>query len=116
MLVREISADHVFLACGYTDMRRGIDGLAGLVASRFRLDPCQPSLFIFCGRRCDRIKALLWDRDGFLLLYKRLDNGRFKWPRSPDELREIDARQLRWLLEGLSIDQPNAIRLASKCQ
>ena len=62
MLAREISADHIYLACGHTDMRKSIDGLASIVSSHFKMDPHQPSLFLFCGRRKDRIKALLWTR------------------------------------------------------
>ena len=62
----------VYIACGYTDLRRGIDGLATLVKSQFQMDPFQRALFLFCGRRRDRIKALYWEGDGFLLLYKRL--------------------------------------------
>jgi len=54
MLIRELAADHVYLACGHTDMRKSIDGLAAVVQSRFQLDPHQSSLFLFCGRRKDR--------------------------------------------------------------
>lgn len=72
MLIRNLTAEHVYLACGRTDMRKSIDGLAALVLSKFQLDPHQPALFLFCGRRKDRIKGLLWDETGFLLLYKRL--------------------------------------------
>ena len=68
--------DHIYLACGYTDLRRGIDGLAQIVQQQFELDPFSNSLFLFCGKRRDRIKALLWEGDGFVLLYK---NG--KWRR-----------------------------------
>ena len=77
---------HVYLACGYTDLRRGIDGLAGIVEKSFGMNPCTDSLFLFCGRRCDRIKALYWEGDGFLLLYKRLEQGRFQWPRTESEM------------------------------
>ena len=52
--------DHIYLACGYTDLRRGIDGLAQIVQQQFELDPFSNSLFLFCGKRRDRIKALLW--------------------------------------------------------
>ena len=70
----------VYLAMGFTDLRRGIDGLATIVRFQFKLDPYDKNtLFLFCGRRCDRIKALLWEGDGFLLMYKRLDNGAFRW-------------------------------------
>ena len=55
----------VYLACGYTDLRQGIDGLAGIVQQRFHLDPFQNMLFLFCGRRKDRIKGLYWGRGRF---------------------------------------------------
>ena len=71
---------HVYIACGYTDLRRGIDGLVSIVQHRFQLDPFANALFLFCGRRTDRFKALYWDSDGFLLLYKRLERGRFTDP------------------------------------
>ena len=77
MLVKNITAEHVFLACGHTDMRKSIDGLAAIVQQNFKLDPFSKDVFMFCGRRKDRIKALFWDGDGFSLLYKRLDNGKF---------------------------------------
>ena len=61
-------ADKVYIACGYTDLRRGIDGLATLVEQSFKLDPFTSTLFLFCGRRRDRIKGLYWEGDGFVLL------------------------------------------------
>ena len=65
-------ADRVYIACGYTDLRLGIDGLAALVKRQFALDPFENCLFLFCGRRRDRIKALYWEGNGFLLLYKNV--------------------------------------------
>ena len=99
----------VYLVTGYTDLRRSIDGLAAIVQGQFELDPFCKGLFLFCGRRCDRIKGLLWEGDGFLLLYKRLDNGRFQWPRNETEAKLLTPQQTRWLLEGLKIEQPKAI-------
>ena len=64
-------ADKVYIACGYTDLRKGIDGLARMVQQQFELDPFTNTLFLFCGRRRDRIKGLYWEKDGFILLYKR---------------------------------------------
>ena len=61
-------AREIYLACGYTDMRKSIDGLAAVVQQQFNLNPFQPALFLFCGKRCDRLKALLWEGDGFVLL------------------------------------------------
>ena len=95
----------MYIACGYTDLRKGIDGLATLVQSQFQLNPFTNTLFLFCGRRKDRIKALYWEGNGFVLLYKRLENGGFQWPR---EVRKLTAQQYRWLMEGLQIDQPKA--------
>lgn len=103
----------VYLACGYTDLRRGIDGLAGLVQTRFQLDPFQNALFLFCGRRKDRLKGLYWEGDGFVLLYKRLENGSFQWPRNGEEARQLTAQQYRWLMEGLSVEQPKAHKAVS---
>lgn len=60
------------------------------------------SLFLFCGSRNDRFKGLYWDDEGFILLYKRYENGRFKWPKNSEEVRELKPRQWKWLLEGLS--------------
>ena len=108
MLTDFTGADRVFIACGYTDLRRGIDGLASLVQQQFDLDPFTNTLFLFCGRRRDRIKALYWEGNGFVLLYKRLESGSFQWPRKESEVRSLTPQQYRWLMEGLSVDQPTA--------
>ena len=108
MLSDFTGADRIFIACGYTDLRRGIDGLASIVQTQFQLDPFTNTLFLFCGRRQDRIKALYWEGNGFLLLYKRLESGAFQWPRNSVEAQELTPQQYRWLMEGLSIDQPKA--------
>ena len=103
----------VYIACGYTDLRRGIDGLATLVKSQFQMDPFQRALFLFCGRRRDRLKALYWEGDGFLLLYKRLESGSFQLPRSTEEVQALTPQQYRWLMEGLKREQPKANKAVS---
>ena len=103
-------ADQVYIACGYTDLRKGIDGLARLVPQQFELDPFTNTLFLFCGRRRDRIKGLYWEKDGFILLYKRLEQGAYQWPRSESEVKVLTPQQYRWLMEGLQIEQPKAHR------
>lgn len=108
-----MGAEHIYLACGNTDMRKSIDGLSAVVQQNFHLDPFSNSLFLFCGRKSNRIKALYWEGDGFVLLYKRLENGRFQWPRTQEDVRLISDQELRWLLEGLSIDQPKAVKKVS---
>ena len=101
----------MYIACGYTDLRRGIDGLAVLVQQQFNLDPFTNTLFLFCGRRRDRIKALYWEGDGFVLLYKRLEKGTFKWKISADgNVIQITHQQLNWLLEGLKMEQKTAFK------
>lgn len=73
----------VYIATGVTDLRRGIEGLASIIRFEFKLDPYdKDTLFLFCGRRADRIKGLIWEGDGFLLVYKRLYSGAFRWPRT----------------------------------
>ena len=114
MLNNLSASQQVYLVTGYTDLRRSIDGLAMIVQSRLNLDPFSMALFLFCGRRRDRIKGLLWEGDGFLLLYKRLDNGQFQWPRIETEAKLLTTQQTRWLLEGLMIEQPKAIREGQK--
>jgi len=95
----------IYIACGYTDLRYGIDGLAGMVQVAFRQSPFEEgTLFLFCGRKADRIKGLLWEGDGFLLLYKRLENGRYQWPRKASELKCLTPEQYRWLMSGLTVE------------
>ena len=93
-------------------MRKGIDGLAAIVQGKLMLNPFDKNLFLFCGRNRSKMKGLLWEGDGFLLLYKRLENGSFKWPRDETEARKLSSQQIRWLLEGLAIEQPKAIKNA----
>ena len=99
----------IYLVTGRTDMRKSIDGLMSVIRDTYDMDPFANALFLFCGRKSDRIKALHFDQTGFVILYKRLDNGRFQWPRNASEVRALTRQQYRWLLEGLSIEQPNAI-------
>ena len=108
-IINMIPANKLYICCGYVDLRRSIDGLAAMVQQVFKLDPCSRNLFLFCGKRSDRIKALYYDGDGFILLYKRLERARYQWPRRQSEARQITEQQLRWLLEGLSIEQPKAL-------
>ena len=104
----------IFIAAGYTDLRRGIDGLAGIVQYKFELDPHdKDTIFLFCGRKNDRIKALLWEGDGFLLLYKKLANGSFQWPRNASEVKSLTPKQFRWLMEGLTVEPRKAVKEVS---
>lgn len=110
MLNDAVGFDKVYIACGYTDLRRGIDGLAALVQNTFKLDAFSNTLFLFCGKRTDRIKGLVWEGDGFVMLYKRLASGHFQWPRDKNEARDLTPQQFRWLMEGLAIEQKKAVK------
>jgi transposase len=95
----------VYLAAAPMDLRRGHDGLVAIVRSDWRLNPFDGHLFVFLGRRLDRVKILAWDRNGFVLYYKRLSQGRFRMPRVPEgaERIEMDATTLAMLLDGIDV-------------
>jgi transposase len=96
----------VWLACGVTDMRKGFDGLAALVQLTLHEDPFSGQLFVFRGRRGDRVKILWWDGDGLCLFAKRLERGRFVWPRATDGTVHLTQAQLSMLLEGIDWRRP----------
>ncbi len=104
----------VYMAQGYTDLRKGIDGYASIVQEQFQLSPFDDALFIFCNRNRNKLKCLYWDGTGFWLLYKRLENGHFKWRKEPGgKALSITHQQLSWLLEGLKIEQKTAFKKTS---
>lgn len=114
-MLGEISGvSKLYLVTGYTDMRRSIDGLMAVIRDSYQMDPFANALYLFCGRRADRLKALYHDKTGFVLLYMRLDSGRFQWPRNASEVRPLTRQEYRWLMEGLSLDQPKALRPSQK--
>ena len=100
-----LPAIRIYLATGTTDLRRSIDGLSALVRERFGLDPLSGHLFLFRNRRGDRLKILAWDRSGFWVLYKRLEQGTFAWPDEPTEPVEMRSTDLALLLAGVDIAQ-----------
>lgn len=100
--------ENVYLACGPTDLRKSIDSLAALVQEGFGLDPFSPSLFVFCNLQRNKLKILLWDHNGFWLLYRRLERGTFQWPTGHEGTVTVSSRELRWLLDGLALEQRKA--------
>ena len=100
----------IYLITGRTDMRKSFDGLMAVIRDTYQMDPFANAVYLFCGRRHNTLKALYFDKDGFVILQKRLDSGRFQWPRNESEVRPLTRQEFRWLMEGLSVDQPKAIR------
>ena len=96
----------IWIAAGITDMRRGFDGLAALVQTQLQADPFSGQIFVFRGRRGDRIKVLWWDGDGLCLFAKRLEHGKFVWPQVTHGTVALTPAQLSMLLEGIDWQRP----------
>lgn len=105
----------VVLACGNVDLRKGIDGLTQIIGARYGQNPFEKgTLFLFCGRRLDRMKGLLWMGTGFLLLYKRFESGSLSWPRTTEEAADLTQDQFRYLMLGLNPLEPKIKEVTPK--
>jgi len=100
------SATRIWLAAGVTDMRKGYTGLSAIVQKVLEMQPLCGHLFVFRGRRGDRLKVLWWDGTGLCLLAKRLERGRFLWPQARDGVISLSPAQLSMLLEGIDWRHP----------
>ncbi|MFD1929226.1 IS66 family insertion sequence element accessory protein TnpB [Sporosarcina siberiensis] len=108
-MLNQTLVERVYLARGNTDLRKSIDGLAVLVKEGFDLDPFSPCLFVFCNRKRDKLKILQWEHNGFWFYYRRLEQGNFQWPSEENNAPlKISQRELRWLLDGLPLNQKQA--------
>lgn len=104
---------HVWILPNYTDMRQGIDRLAAIIQFQLRLDAFdEHSIFLFCGRQRSRIKALVFEGDGFTLLYHRINDrgGRFQWPMSQEDVLQMTPEQYRRLMDGFTMDPGIVVR------
>ena len=100
------SGTNIWLAAGVTDMRRGFTGLSAVVQTVLEQNPFDGHVFVFRGRRGDLIKLLWWDGDGLCLFAKRLERGRFLWPRADHGAVSLSRAQLSMLLEGIDWRRP----------
>jgi transposase len=91
----------IYLRLGRTDFRKSVNGLSLLVEAEMKHDPLSGNLFIFCNKGRNKLKILYWDRNGFCLWYKRLEEDKFRWPKISEEMIEIRQEELLWLLRGL---------------
>lgn len=110
---------HIYIACQPTDFRKQIDGLTALVNMHFKLDPFAESCaFIFCNKRRNAIKVLRYDKNGFVLANKKLlENLKFQWPKTPEEVKEVTSQQIEWLLQGLDMEPKkvhHSVEMSSK--
>ena len=101
-------ATRVYLAAGPTDMRKGYNGLAELARDRLESDPLSGHLYVFCNRRKDRIKVLVWDGSGLWLCGKRLQKGRFSWPEGGAGKVQLNQEELALLVGGIELERTRA--------
>ncbi len=99
------SSSSVYIVLGHVDMRKSFDTLAVMVERQLSLNPLGGSLFAFSNRRRTVVKLLYWDKNGFAIWHKRLEKERFRWPESRGQVLEVGVRELRWLLDGLNLQQ-----------
>lgn len=93
------------IAVGKSDLRRGIDGLCATIRLQYNKDPLEKdTLFLFCGTKKDRLKGVLWTGDRFIMLYIRLTEGYFSWPKTAAEARQISGDEFKRLMDGFTID------------
>ena len=98
--------DKIYISSANVDMRKSIDGLSAIVQQKFDLNPFENSMFVFHNRHCDKIKILYWDNNGFCLLYKRIEKGKFRFPRQINsEKYTVTKHELSWLLNGLCVEE-----------
>jgi len=102
-MLRPSSDVCVYLYADPVDMRKSIDGLSALVEQEMSLSPFVDAVFVFCNRGRDKIKILCWERNGFIVWYKRLEKQRFYWKRDSNDITTLDGHVLNSLLDGLDI-------------
>ena len=100
----------IWLCAGFTDLRKGFDGLAAIAQHVLHQDPFSGHLFVFRGKRGDKLKILWWDGQGYCLFYKRLEQGRFVWPQTKQGEISLSMAQLSMLLEGIDWRQKTIIK------
>lgn len=108
-MLRPAHTAQVYLYAEPVDMRKSIDGLSILVEQEMALSPLDEALFVFCNRSRDKIKLLCWEKNGFIVWYKRLEKQRFRWPKVGETL-SLTGQELNWLLDGFDIfnNQPHS--------
>jgi transposase len=103
-MLRPQGIERVYLHRAPVDMRKQMDGLAMLAQQVLQVDPLSGALFVFINRRCNKLKLLLWERNGFVIWYKRLERDKFHWPKVlSDNVVTLTCEQLNWLIDGYDV-------------
>jgi transposase len=97
----DINKVRIFIRPGHTDLRKAVNGLVGIIERQMAGEPLSGNVYLFCNRERKLLKALWWERNGFWLAQKRLDEDKFPWPRTEEQAREISAEELSMLLLGI---------------
>jgi transposase len=97
----DLSAVRIFIRPGYTDLRKGVNGLTVMAQETMKQDPFSGSVYLFCNRERKLLKAVWWDQTGFWLSQKRLEKAKFPWPENEQEVEELSGEQVRMLLSGI---------------
>ena len=100
-MIPDLSTIQIYVKPGVTDMRKQVNGLSIITAEEMMMNPGSGSLFIFCSRDRKLLKCIYWDRNGFCLWQKRLEKGKYPWPDTEEEAREITNHELKMLLDGI---------------
>ena len=100
-MILDISTAKIFIRPGYTDLRKAVNGLSGIVEQQMLGQPFSGSIYIFCNKDRKLLKALWWDKNGFWLSQKRLEQDKFPWPQDASEVKELTGEQLTMLLSGI---------------
>jgi transposase len=97
----DLSKARIFIRPGHTDLRKAVNGLTGIVEGQMKEKPFSGNVYIFCNRERKLLKAVWWDKNGFWLSQKRLEQEKYPWPKDESEARELTAEQLQMLLAGI---------------
>ena len=97
----DVSKVRIFIRPGVTDLRKAINGLAVIVEQKMKGEPFSGNLYLFCNRDRKLLKALWWDKNGFWLSQKRLEQDKFPWPNTSEAVQELSSEQLLMLLDGI---------------
>ncbi len=125
-MINAMTVNQVYLVSGVTDMRKAINGLSIIVSEQLGGNPFSGSVYVFCNRQRDKLKILYWERNGFWLYYRSLEQGKFQWPRACPmseasalgmekypQIYSLTLRELQWLLDGLSFTQKQAHKVVN---